>query len=72
MQLEALDVPEAGLQWALDGPRARALLMAWQPWQRLTALAGGPLADPVEGLALALRGAPGAVLVQGQLNFGGA
>jgi hypothetical protein len=71
VQLEALDVPEAALQWALDGPRARALLMAWQPWQRLTALAGGPLAEPVEGLALVLEGEPGGLLVQGQLNFGG-
>ncbi|KEF42511.1 MAG: hypothetical protein ER33_05530 [Cyanobium sp. CACIAM 14] len=70
-QLEALAVPDAALQWALDGPGGRALLSGWLPWQRLTALAGGPLSEPVEGLALALKGEPGAMLVEGLLGIGG-
>jgi hypothetical protein len=69
-QLEAVSVPDAALRWALDGPRARALLTAWQPWQRLTALAGGPLSEQVEGLALALKGEPGALVAEGRLDFG--
>ncbi|WP_216903938.1 DUF3352 domain-containing protein [Synechococcus sp. CCY 9618] len=69
-QLEALAGPDATLQWALEGPRARSLLAAWQPWQRLTALAGGSLSDPVEGLALALKGEPDGLVVQGRLDFG--
>jgi hypothetical protein len=68
--LEALAAPEAALQWALDGPRARDLLASWQPWQRLTALAGGPLSDPVAGLALALTGEPGMLAVDARLDFG--
>lgn len=71
-QLAALAVPEACLQWALDGPRARDLLSAWRPWQRLTALAGGPLIEPVTGLALALEGEPGLLAVEARLDFGAA
>ncbi len=70
-QLEDLAVPEAALQWALDGPRARDLLAGWRPWQRLTALAGGPLSEPVTGLALALQGEPGVLTVEARLDFGG-
>ena len=71
-QLEALAVPEAALQWALDGPRARYVLATWRPWLRLTALAGGPLSEPVTGLALALHGEPGVLAVESQLDFGAA
>ncbi|MCP9858703.1 MULTISPECIES: DUF3352 domain-containing protein [unclassified Cyanobium] len=70
-QLEALAVPEAPLQWALDGPRAREVLASWRPWQRLTALAGGPLSEPVTGLALALGGEPGVLVLEARLDFGG-
>ncbi len=69
-QLEHLAAGDAALQWALDGPRARALLIAWPPWQRLTALAGGSLSEPVEGLALALAGEPGGLVLEGRLGFG--
>ena len=71
-QLAALSVPEAALQWALDGPRARDVLAAWRPWQRLTALAGGSLSEPVTGLALALRGETGVLAVEARLDFGAA
>ncbi len=71
-QLAALAVPEASLQWALDGPRTRDVLAAWRPWQRLTALAGGPLSEPVTGLALALQGEPGLLAVEARLDFGAA
>lgn len=71
-QLAALAAPEAALQWALDGPRARDLLAAWRPWQRLTALAGGSLSEPVTGLALALRGETGVLAVEARLDFGAA
>ncbi|MCP9797613.1 DUF3352 domain-containing protein, partial [Cyanobium sp. Lug-B] len=70
--LENLAAPGAALQWALDGPRARDLLTSWQPWQRLTALAGGSLSDPVAGLALALTGEPGGLTVDARLDFGDA
>ena len=69
-QMEALAVPEAALQWALDGPRAREVLASWRPWQRLTALAGGPLSEPVTGLALAVGGEPGVLAVEARLDFG--
>ncbi len=68
-QLEALAAPEAPLQWGLDGGRARALLSAWKPWQRLNALAGGSLADPVQGLALALQPQPGGLELKARLDF---
>ncbi len=69
--LEALAVPEASLQWSLDGPRTRELLAAWPPWQRLTALAGGSLAAPVDGLALALRDDSGRLQLEGRLGLEG-
>ncbi len=69
-RLQDLAAGDAALQWALDGPRARALLTAWPPWQRLTALAGGSLSEPVEGLALAVGGEPGGLVVEGRLGFG--
>jgi hypothetical protein len=70
--LEGLGVPEAVLQWSLDGAGARALLASWQPWQRLTALAGGSLAGPVDGLVLALKGDAGRLWVEGRLGLEGA
>jgi hypothetical protein len=56
-QLEALDLPDAVLAWALAEAPARSLLQEWRPWRRLSALAGGPLEGPVQGLALAFQGA---------------
>ncbi len=62
-QLEALQSPQAPLQWAMDGATARSLLAAWQPWRLLVALSGsdGTLAEAVRGAALSLEADPGGV-----------
>ena len=56
-QLQALQSPQAPLQWAMDGPTARSLLAAWQPWRLLVGLSGadGSLAESVRGAALSLE-----------------
>ncbi len=53
-QLAALDRPAAGLQWAVGRSRARDLLSRWSSWRLLSGLAGQPLAEAAEGLAVAL------------------
>lgn len=58
-RLEGLDRPAAPLRWALERDPARALLQPWRPWRLLSALAGGGLDQPVQGLALAVEGAAG-------------
>ncbi|MEI6360114.1 MAG: hypothetical protein WCO50_07280, partial [Synechococcus sp. ELA619] len=60
-QLEALQSPQAPLQWAMDGATARSLLAAWQPWRLLVALTGsdGTLAEAVRGAAFSLETDPG-------------
>ena len=60
-QLEALQSPQAPLQWAMDGATARSLLAAWQPWRLLVALTGsdGTLAEAVRGAAFSLEADPG-------------
>jgi hypothetical protein len=68
-QLEALDLPDATLAWALAEAPARDLLRSWQPWRRLSALAGTALEQPVQGLALALEGGPGELRLRGRLEF---
>ena len=62
-QLEALQSPQAPLQWAMDGATARSLLAAWQPLRLLVALSGsdGTLAEAVRGAALSLEADPGGV-----------
>ena len=81
-QLEALQSPQAPLQWAMDGATARSLLATWQPWRSLVALSGadGSLAESVRGAALSLEadlGAPASasrdrlLRLRGQLQFQG-
>ncbi|MEB3351806.1 MAG: DUF3352 domain-containing protein [Cyanobacteriota bacterium] len=53
-QLRALAWPQAPLQWALGPSAARARMAAWRPWRLLSGLAATPLADPVDGLAVAV------------------
>jgi hypothetical protein len=72
-RLEGLDRPAAPLRWALEPESARALLQPWRPWRLLTALAGGGLEEPVQGLALAVEGAGGddaALRLQVRLELG--
>ena len=56
--LSSLGASTAPLQWSLDADGARALLRSWQPWRLLSALAGGGLDAPLQGLALAVQSAP--------------
>ncbi len=69
-RLAALDLPAAPLRWALAAQPARELLPGWLPWRLLSALAGQPLAEPVQGLALALQGEDGAVHLRVRLSYG--
>ena len=54
-RLEALALPEAALRWAGSGDPAQALLQRWAGWRRLSALAGQPLAETVQAVALAVQ-----------------
>ncbi len=67
--LRALDHAEAPLQWALIEEPTRELLRSWQPWQLLSALAGGGLDGAVRGLALALEPEGRTVHLQARLSF---
>ncbi len=69
-QLEALASPGAPVQWALAPGPARALLARWQPWQLLGGLASAPLTERVQGLALSLRGVPGAPAPETPMDSG--
>ena len=69
--LVALDRAEAPLQWALTGVPARELLRLWQPWQLLSALAGGGLDGAVQGMAVALEPEGSTLHVQVRLRFEG-
>ena len=69
--LAALDRAEAPLQWALSGVPARELLRLWQPWQLLSALAGGGLDGAVQGMAVALEPEDSTLHVQARLSFEG-
>jgi hypothetical protein len=68
--LDALDLPAAPLRWALAGRPARDLLPLWTPWRLLSALAGEPLAEPVQGLGLALQSEDGALHLRARLSYG--
>ncbi len=68
--LDALDLPAAPLRWALAGRPARELLPLWTPWRLLSALAGEPLAEPVQGLGLALQSEDGALHLRARLSYG--
>jgi hypothetical protein len=52
-QLAALGRRDAAAQWAVGGGQARELLRGWIGLKGLSALAGQPLADAAEGLAVA-------------------
>jgi hypothetical protein len=67
--LQALNHPEAPLQWVLSAVPSRQLLRAWQPWQLLSALAGGGLDDAVWGLAVALEPEGRTLHLQARLRF---
>jgi hypothetical protein len=54
-QLEALDLPQAPLQWAMAAERAQPLLQGLPAWRLLSGLAGQPLAGAVQGLSLGLE-----------------
>ncbi|MFO8237391.1 MAG: DUF3352 domain-containing protein [Prochlorococcaceae cyanobacterium] len=68
--LAALDLPAAPLRWALAGGPARELLPLWTPWRLLSALAGEPLAEPVQGLGLALQSEDGALHLRARISYG--
>jgi hypothetical protein len=69
-QLETLARPLAPVQWALDGPAARALLGDWQPWRLLTALAGGGLEGSITGFAVAAEPSSAGLALQARLELG--
>ena len=53
-QLQALAMPDAPFQWAMDAATARGLIADWQPWRLISALSTTPLTPLVDGAALAL------------------
>lgn len=53
--LDALQLPEAPLQWASGPQTARDRLRRWPAWRLLTSLAGQPLDGAVDGLAVGLE-----------------
>ena len=68
-QLAALDHPEAGLRWAVDGERARSLLRQWSSWRLLSGLAGEPLAEAADGLAVAVSPEAGGYRFSARLDL---
>ena len=69
-RLQALAMPAASLQWAGDGRPAQDLLQRWRGWRLFSALAGEPLAEPVQGLALGLEPDGDALRLQVRLDYG--
>ncbi len=69
-RLDALGLPGAPLRWVLAAEPARQLLVAWFPWRLLSGLAAQPLADPVQGLGLAMQGEDGAIHLRARLSYG--
>jgi hypothetical protein len=72
LRLQGLAASSAPLQWSLDAQGTRALLRSWQPWRLLSALAGGGLDAPLQGLALAVQSPTDqpAVELRAQLQLG--
>ena len=73
-QLQALAMPEAPFQWAMDGATARALIADWQPWRLVSALSSTPLTPLVNGAALGLdvdRDAARSLRLRAQLQLQG-
>jgi hypothetical protein len=54
-QLAELDRPRAPLRWVLGPEHASALLHRWEPWTLLSSLSGGPLAQGLQSLAIAIE-----------------
>ncbi|MBM5825004.1 MAG: DUF3352 domain-containing protein [Cyanobacteria bacterium M_surface_10_m2_119] len=69
-RLQSLERPAASLQWAGGHLPAQELLQRWSGWRLLSALAGQPLAEPVQGLGLALEPEGEAVRLQVRLTYG--
>jgi len=57
-QLTELNRPNAPLRWVLGQEAASALLQPWRPWTLLSSLAGGPLAQGLQSLAIAIEPRP--------------
>lgn len=53
-QLEALAMPEAPFQWAMDAGTARSLIADWKPWRLVSTLSSTPLTPLVDGAVLGL------------------
>ena len=71
-QLQALEMPAAPVQWAVDGPLARSLLARWTPWRLLTTLSSTALAPVVDGAAIGLEAdGPQALHLRGRLELRG-
>ncbi|MFM7675424.1 MAG: DUF3352 domain-containing protein [Synechococcus sp.] len=70
-QLAALEAPTAPLQRAMAAEPARRFLETWRPWQLLSGLAGGPLAEPVEGAALAVEAEGDSLRLRARLELAG-
>ena len=68
-QLEDLEAPQALLRWAVAAAPARELLQQWQPWQLLSGLAGQPLAEAAQGLALSVEPDGAQLLLKARLQF---
>jgi Protein of unknown function (DUF3352) len=68
-RLEALDRPDAGVQWAVGSTQARELLGRWSSGRLLSGLAGEPLAEAADGLALALTPEPTGYRLSARLDL---
>ena len=68
-QLEMLDRADAGVQWAAGPGQARELLRRWSSWRLLSGLAGEPLAEAADGLALALTPEAGGYRLSARLDL---
>ncbi len=62
--------PPVSLRWALERQPAQLLLQRSSAWQLLSALAGEPLAAPVQGLALAAQPEAAGLRLQARLDLG--
>ena len=71
-QLEALQTPEAPVQWAGDAGLARSLLARWTPWRLLNTLSSMPLEPVVEGAAVSVEAdGPQVLHLRGRLELRG-
>ena len=73
-QFQALGMPQAPFQWAMDADHARGLLTDWTPWRLLTTLSSSSLTPVVDGAALGLEpdaAHPRALHLRAQLQLRG-